>query len=201
MHFDQDLEYNMAILVGNWNAATDDIYGGTNILPSADNHNNGTYWPGGSTFFALTQPDYLGGTTGERLREDTGSGSKSTTQYGISTTAGTHRTDLWVKALAGSAAREVELDYSDGAWTNGIYFNMDEAGNYATGTWGSGWAVLSSNVYSYGTGWYHYWFTFTIPSGASPILSWIGLINGGTSSYTGDGASGFYVDNHRLYKL
>lgn len=177
-------------------------YAFTNILPSADNHASAT-WGSGSGWTASVS-DVDGGTTAEQWVEHSGSGTRSIyTTAGFSTTAGVHQMDLYYKQKSGSdSARRLLFEIANGpsTWNSGVDLTLDETGaiiDYSG--YGSAVTILSSEISPSTNGFYRVSCKFNTT--ATTILVYMEHRNDSSATYTGDGSSGWIIDNHRLYKI
>lgn len=172
-----------------------------NLLSSPDDHSTAAWSsePG----WTASISDVDGGSTAEQWVEHSGSGSRNSIQYNIATSAGAHQMDYYYKQKSGSnSARRLSIgisNYPD--WDREAIIVVDETGT-VTGatTTGSGFSVNSSQISASTNSFYFVTFKFTVNVTALNVfLEHLDDADSGT--YTGDGSSGWIIDNHRLYKI
>jgi hypothetical protein len=131
----------------------------------------------------IVAPD--GTLTGDKLVEDTTASNTHVTSQAFSATSGTtYTTSLFVKA---AERTEVVLQFQGGFTTTQVRVNL--ATGAVINTAGT---PINSGVISVGNGWYRVFVSQTATSTAtSNVFVYISV--GGTTVYTGDGYSGFFI--------
>jgi len=175
-------------------------YAFTNLLSSPDNH-AAAAWGSGSGWTASIS-DVDGGSTAEQWVEHSGSGTRDITQNAISTSTGSHIMELYYKQKSGSdSARRLLFEIGNyPAWSSGLDLTLDETGtviDYSTYgsafTAGTAQSTVSTNSF--------FRVTATFTTTATSLIVYAQHRNDSSATYTGDGASGWIIDNHRLYKI
>lgn len=166
-----------------------------NALLFSEQFDNAAWTKGGASISAnaTTAPD--GATTADKLVEDTSTGSHTVLVNNFPVIANTtHTFSAYVKAAERVSGR---IDVSNGGNTSGFraYFNLTD-GTVSLGTaYGTG-TYSGASIQDVGDGWYRVSVTGVVDSSSTTTDLFLLLDNntdGSSVSYTGDGASGFYV--------
>lgn len=109
---------------------------------------------------------------------------------------------IFFKQVTGSASRSLGLVVyqAGGSGTNGAWLYPDGNGNIvSSGGYGS-WTFHSGTCVPYGSGWYCASFEYTTTD--ANVQAFIRQRDGsGNSPYTGDGTSGWFIDDHSITKV
>jgi hypothetical protein len=169
-----------------------------NILPNADDHSGWT----GAAGLTGTQTDRFGGTTAEEWIEHSGAAAgRSLAKDSISSGTGRFLAQVFYKQVASSdAARVFEMDVATAvSFAKYVYIFGDEAGNVVDHGAAGGWTLHDYGIDASTGGYYRMWMDFTTTDAS--IQMYLAHRADSGASYTGDGASGWYIDDNSIVKI
>jgi hypothetical protein len=170
---------------------------------------NAVWTKTGASIVANTATGYDGAVVADTLKEDTSNGTHSVMQtFTKAASALPYKFFAKIKPLGTGAFRRAVMVLRSGA-SNGVYAVYDlSTGNVdvPVGPFGTGFTGITSAITSAAGGWKN-----LMIQGTSDTTTTIGCelqLDGGTSAdpfttnaYTGDGASGLFIDDARLFQI
>lgn len=174
------------------------LNGRKNKITSPNDHRDSTpEWSQPTGTITLGQTDRFGGTSAEKITEHSGSGGVEFQNDDLTVTTGRLVLECFYKQVSGSASgRKISFSIAENDWNSAVFIDCDATGGYDPDYYGS-WSINSASVTASANGFYKARIDFQCTD--TLVLAWIGLLNGGSLSYTGDGTSGWFIDDHRLW--
>jgi hypothetical protein len=162
----------------------------TNLFERSEEFEN-AYWTktnSSVTANTIVAPD--GALTGDKLVEDTANGVHDVRRAVAASASTAYTQSVYVKA-AERTRGELQMFGNSGGST--VTFNLAAGTVTVVGPYG-GWASTSATITNVGNGWYRVTHTATTNAGLTIFTSSFNMQNAaGSSSYTGDGYSGFFI--------
>jgi len=168
----------------------------TNLMTYSEQLDNAAYVPTGATIGvnAVASPD--GTTTADKFIE-----GATATHYlkrsGVTVNAyASYTQSLFIKAAGRTL---LNFTFSNTAETNGVEYTFDLTAGTVSGATLIGTASqYNAGIQNYGNGWYRIFVTAIVDTFSTTIGFKLTPSNGSTTSYTGDGSSGFYLWGFQL---
>lgn len=162
----------------------------TNILPRSEEFNDSLWVKGGSSVTANSTAAPTGASTADTLTEDS-SGSVHRVTRTLTVTSGS---PLCFSAYAKTNGRDAELALLKFGTGDYVSYRVALASLTPTAnhSLGSTWSSPSISVQDVGNDWRRIMMCANA-TGMTSVQAIVGLVNGGSNSYTGNGTSGAYI--------